>query len=161
MEKKDDVQKRTYIVHMAKSQMPASFDEHTHWYDSSLKSVSDSAEMLYTYNTVVHGFSTRLTVEESQSIESQPGILSMFPETKYELHTTRSPRFLGLDKTPNLFPVSESLTEIIVGVLDTGVWLEIKSFDDTGLGPVPSKCEREIYNLALGCGRSRTEDGRA
>ncbi|CAL5326170.1 unnamed protein product [Camellia sinensis] len=157
MEEKNDVQKRTYIVHMAKSQMPASFAEHTHWYDSSLKSVSDSAEMLYTYNTVVHGFSTRLTVEESQSLESQPGILSVFPETKYDLHTTRTPRFLGLDKTPNLFPVSESLTEIIVGVLDTGVWPEIKSFDDTGLGPVPSKwkgtCESGTNFTASNCNR--------
>ena len=104
-----------------------------------MKSIFDSVAMLYTYNTVVHGFSTILTFEESQSLESQPSILSMFPETKYEIHTTRTPKFLGLNKTPNLFPVSESLTEIIVGVLDTGVWPEIKSFDDTGLGPVPSK----------------------
>ncbi|KAL7193343.1 hypothetical protein ACSBR2_025032 [Camellia fascicularis] len=157
MEKKNDVQKRTYIVHMSKSQMPASFVEHTQWYDSSLKSVSDSAEMLYTYNTVVHGFSTRLTVEESQTLESQPGILCVFPETTYELHTTRTPKFLGLDKTPNLFPESDSMTEIIVGVLDTGVWPEIKSFDDTGLGPVPSKwkgtCESGTNFTASNCNR--------
>ncbi|KAL7199507.1 hypothetical protein ACSBR2_021731 [Camellia fascicularis] len=108
MEKKNNVQKRTYIVHMEKSQMPASFDEHTHWYGSSLKSVSDSAEMLYTYNIVVHGFSNRLTVEESQSLESQPGILGVFPETKYKLHTTRTPRFLGLDMNPDLLPKSDA-----------------------------------------------------
>ncbi|KAF5937070.1 hypothetical protein HYC85_024576 [Camellia sinensis] len=157
MEKKNNVQKRTYIVHMAKSQMPASFDEHTHWYDSSLKSVSDSAEMLYTYDIVVHGFSTRLTVEESQSLESQPGILGVFPETKYELHTTRTPRFLGLDMNPDLLPKSDAVSEIIVGVLDTGVWPEIKSFDDTGLGPVPSEwkgtCESGTNFTASNCNR--------
>ncbi|THG03146.1 subtilisin-like protease SBT1.7 [Camellia sinensis] len=157
MEKKNDVQKRTYIVHMAKSQMPASFDEHTQWYDSSLKSVSDSAEMLYTYNTVAHGFSTRLTVEESQSLKSQPGVLSVFPETKYELHTTRTPHFLGLDKNPDLLPKSNLVSEIIVGVLDTGVWPERKNFDDTGLGPVPSKwkgtCETGTNFTASNCNR--------
>ncbi|KAK3017817.1 hypothetical protein RJ639_003674 [Escallonia herrerae] len=97
-------QKKTYIVHMAKSQMPASYDDHTHWYDSSLKSVSDSAEMLYTYNLVAHGFSTRLSTEEARSLESRPGILSVLPELRYELHTTRTPEFLGLDKNADLFP---------------------------------------------------------
>ncbi|KAK3032903.1 hypothetical protein RJ639_034951 [Escallonia herrerae] len=97
-------QKKTYIVHMAKSQMPASYDDHTNWYDSSLKSVSDSAEMLYTYNLVAHGFSTRLSAEEARSLESRPGILSVLPELRYELHTTRTPEFLGLDKNADLFP---------------------------------------------------------
>ncbi|CAK9169656.1 unnamed protein product, partial [Ilex paraguariensis] len=96
--KKRNEQKKTYIVHIAKSEMPASFDDHTHWYESSLKSVSDSAEMLYTYNNVVHGFSTRLTDQEAESLVDQPGILSVLPEMKYELHTTRTPSFLGLDK---------------------------------------------------------------
>ncbi|KAL3833277.1 hypothetical protein ACJIZ3_008013 [Penstemon smallii] len=69
-------EKKTYIIHMAKSQMPTIFEDHTLWYDSSLKSVSDSAEVLYTYDTVIHGFSTRLTSEEARVMETRPGILS-------------------------------------------------------------------------------------
>ncbi|KAJ0097604.1 hypothetical protein Patl1_28569 [Pistacia atlantica] len=128
----------TYIVHMAKSQMPASFEHHAHWYDSSLKSVSGSAEMLYTYDNAIHGFSTRLTPEEARSLENQPGILSVLPELKYELHTTRTPQFLGLDKSADTFLESASGSDVIIGVLDTGVWPESKSFVDTGLGPLPS-----------------------
>ncbi|KAL5556841.1 hypothetical protein UlMin_039077 [Ulmus minor] len=131
-------ERRTYIVHMAKYQMPESFKLHSHWYDSSLQSVSDSAEMLYTYNNVLHGFSTRLTEEEAKSMEGQAGVLSVWPELKYELHTTRTPEFLGLGTADAMFPESESLSDVIIGVLDTGVWPESKSFDDTGLGPVPS-----------------------
>ncbi|KAK2660162.1 hypothetical protein Ddye_006695 [Dipteronia dyeriana] len=129
--------KKTYVIHMDRSNMPASFDDHFQWYDSSLKSVSDSAAMLYTYNNVIHGFSTRLTVEEVESLEKQPGILAVLPEARYELHTTRTPEFLGLGKSVALFPASDAVSEVIVGVLDTGVWPEIKSFDDSGLGPVP------------------------
>lgn len=141
MKNKKIDQRKTYIVHMAKSQMPESFDDHTHWYDSSLKSVSESAKMIYTYTNVLHGFSTRLTPQEAQSLEAQPGILAVLPELKYELHTTRTPEFLGLDKNANLFPQSDSASDVIVGVLDTGVWPESKSFDDTGLGPVPDSWE--------------------
>ncbi|KAH9755718.1 subtilisin-like protease SBT1.7 [Citrus sinensis] len=129
--------KKTYVVHMDKSTMPATFNDHFEWYDSSLKSVSASAAMLYTYKNVIHGFSTRLTAKEAESLQKQPGIVSVLPEVRYELHTTRTPEFLGLGKSETLFPTSEVQSEVIVGVLDTGVWPEIKSFDDTGMGPVP------------------------
>lgn len=136
-------ERKTYIVHMSKSEMPVSFQDHTHWYDSSLKSVSDSAEMLYTYNNVAHGYSTRLTKQEAESLENQPGILSVMPEVIYQLHTTRTPEFLGLDQNANLFPESKTASEVVVGVFDTGVWPESKSFDDSGLGPIPSSWKGE------------------
>lgn len=149
--------KKTYIVHMSKSEMPASFEHHTHWYDSSLKSVSDSAQMLYTYENAIHGFSTRLTPEEAGLLEAQPGILSVLPELQYELHTTRTPEFLGLDRTSNMVPESDSVSEVIIGVLDTGVWPESKSFLDTGLGPVPSNwkglCESGTNFTSAYCNR--------
>lgn len=150
-------QRNTYIVHMAKSEMPAGFQLHSHWYDSSLKSVSDSAQMLYTYDNVLHGFSTRLTADEAQSLEGHPGVLSVLPEVKYELHTTRTPEFLGLDKTAETVVESNAGGDVIVGVLDTGVWPESKSFDDAGFGPVPSSwkgaCEEGTNFTASNCNR--------
>lgn len=130
--------KRTYIIHMDKTNMPASFSDHLHWYDSSLKSVSNSAEMLYTYQHVAHGFSTMLTPQEADLLAEQPGILSVMPEVRYDLHTTRTPQFLGLDRTYSRSPASDKQSDVIIGVMDTGVWPELKSFDDAGLGPVPS-----------------------
>ncbi|XWS33524.1 hypothetical protein CRYUN_Cryun22dG0090600 [Craigia yunnanensis] len=155
LEKKNE--RKTYIVHMAKSEMPASYQHHNHWYDSSLKSVSDSAEMLYTYDNVIHGFSTQLTNEEAQQLESQVGILAVLPELRYELHTTRTPEFLGLSKAADLFPESDSASAIIIGVLDTGVWPESKSFADTGFGPIPSSwkgaCESGTNFSSSNCNR--------
>lgn len=149
--------KATYIVHMSKPEMPASFEHHTHWYESSLKSVSDSAQMLYTYENAIHGFSTRLTLAEAKLLESQPGILSVMLELRYELHTTRTPEFLGLDKSADLLPQSDSVSEVIIGVLDTGVWPESKSFLDTGFGPVPSswkgECESGTNFTTKNCNR--------
>lgn len=151
------MEKKTYIVHMAKSQMPDSFEDHAHWYDASLKSVSDSAEIVYVYRNAVHGFSARITAEEAENLENQPGILSVMPEVKYELHTTRTPSFLGLDKNAEFFPESDVASDVIVGVLDTGVWPESKSFDDNGLGPVPSSwkgaCESGTNFKASNCNR--------
>ncbi|KAF2295492.1 hypothetical protein GH714_033050 [Hevea brasiliensis] len=153
----EKVEKKTYIVHMSKSEMPASFEHHTHWYDSSLKSVSGSAQMLYSYDNAIHGFSTRLTPEEAELLQSQPGILSVLPELRYELHTTRTPEFLGLDKAADMFPESNSVSDVIIGVLDTGVWPESKSFVDIGMGPVPSswkgQCESGTNFTSANCNR--------
>ncbi|CDY18653.1 BnaA09g07420D [Brassica napus] len=151
-------QQATYIVHMAKSQMPSSFDQHSLWYDSSLRSVSESAEMIYTYNNAIHGFATRLTPEEADSLMTQPGVISVRQEQRYELHTTRTPLFLGLDvHNGGLFPETSTSSNLVVGVLDTGIWPESKSFSDEGYGPIPStwkgECEAGTNFTASLCNR--------
>ncbi|CAN1133839.1 Subtilisin-like protease SBT1.7 [Linum perenne] len=106
--------------------------------------------MIYTYNYAIHGYSARLTSAQAKLLQSQPGIFSVIPETRYELHTTHTPQFLGLDLAAELFPQADTVGEVVVGVLDTGVWPESKSFDDTGffakgyeatLGPVDESKE--------------------
>ena len=142
---KSQNEKITYIVHVAKSIMPTSFDHHSVWYKSILKSVSNSAEMLYTYDNAINGFSTSLTLEELQLLKIQTGILKVTPDQQYKLLTTRTPEFLGLDKIEKMFPTTNNNTDVVVGLLDTGVWPESKSFDDTGYGPIPrswkGRCE--------------------
>ncbi|WZZ36492.1 LOW QUALITY PROTEIN: hypothetical protein YC2023_019893 [Brassica napus] len=143
---------------MAQSQMPSGFDLHSLWYDSSLRSVSQSAQLLYTYANAIHGFSTRLTPEEADSLMTLPGVISVLPEHRYELHTTRTPLFLGLDvHNADLFPETGSSSDVVVRVLDTGVWPESKSFSDVGLGPVASTwrggCEAGTNFTASLCNR--------
>ncbi|KAG6515407.1 hypothetical protein ZIOFF_025819 [Zingiber officinale] len=153
-------EKGTYIVHMAKSQLPPGFAAHRHWYDASLRSVSDSADAIYYYDTVAHGFAARLSPAEARALSRRHGVLSVTPETRYELHTTRTPEFLGLvDRGANGFldvdsPIGD---DVVVGVLDTGVWPERRSFDDAELGPVPEswkgECEDSEDFPAVNCNR--------
>ncbi|XP_071709822.1 subtilisin-like protease SBT1.7 [Rutidosis leptorrhynchoides] len=134
---------KTYIVHMDKSVMPTTFSDHVQWYETSMKSVSKSTNMLYAYNKVIHGFSTRLTADEAKLLEQQHGIVSVQEEMIYELHTTRSPEFLGLERQEMMHSGPFSSSDVIVGVVDTGVWPGSKSLDDTGFGPVPSSWKGE------------------
>ncbi|CAI8606257.1 unnamed protein product [Vicia faba] len=149
--------KNTYIIHMDKSTMPETFTDHVNWFDTSLKSVSETAEILYTYKHIAHGFSTRLTHQEAETLSNQPGILSVIPELRYELHTTRTPQFLGLPQTNTLLPQSKQQSQVIIGILDTGIWPETKSLDDTGLGPIPSSwkgtCETGNNMNSSNCNR--------
>lgn len=141
--------KKTYIIQMDKLAKPDSFSNHLDWYSSKVKSIlSNSVEagmdkeerIIYTYQTAFHGVAAKLSQEEAQKLEEEEGVVAIFPDTKYQLHTTRSPTFLGLESTHSTNIWSEKLAnhDVIVGVLDTGVWPESESFNDTGMRPVPS-----------------------
>nr|DAD41141.1 TPA_asm: hypothetical protein HUJ06_015464 [Nelumbo nucifera] len=65
------------------------------------------------------------------------GVLSVFPSRTLQLHTTRSWNFMGLTAKTKRQPNAES--DVIVGVLDGGIWPESESFSDEGFGPPPKK----------------------
>ncbi|CAN0854498.1 Subtilisin-like protease SBT4.12 [Linum grandiflorum] len=54
------------------------------------------------------------------------------------IHTTRSWDFLGLPQ-PTSTPTVKAGSDVVVGVIDTGIWPESASFDDRGFGPPPAK----------------------
>ncbi|XP_004496644.1 subtilisin-like protease SBT1.3 [Cicer arietinum] len=146
--------KKTYIIQMDNSAKPDIFSNHQEWYTSKVKSVvyksleADEIDnniedrIIYNYNTAFQGMAAKLSQEEAKKLENEDGVVAIFPDTKYQLHTTRSPSFLGLEpiiQTKNNF--SKKLVDdhdVIVGVLDTGVWPESESFSDIGMKPVPS-----------------------
>ncbi|KAF2317334.1 hypothetical protein GH714_020300 [Hevea brasiliensis] len=121
---------------------PHSYSTHSDWYQS-LTSTSDS--LLYTYTTAFHGFAAYLDPEEAESLRNMDSVLNVFEDTLYSVQTTRTPQFLGLNSNFGLndgrkFQEIEQAThDVIVGVLDTGVWPESKSFDDTGLPEIPKR----------------------
>ncbi|KAM5557197.1 subtilisin-like protease SBT1.3 [Rosa sericea] len=143
---------QTYIIQMDKSAKPESFTTHLDWYSSKVNSVLNKPDkgddqnqdrIIYTYQTAFHGVAAQLSKQEADLLEQQDGVLAIFPEQKYQLHTTRSPLFLGLEPhdstTDNVWSQRVSDHDVIVGVLDTGVWPESQSFNDTGMSPVPRR----------------------
>ncbi|KAM7253436.1 hypothetical protein ACFE04_021590 [Oxalis oulophora] len=135
-----ETQLQTYIIRVQHDSKPSIFLTHKHWYQSCLSSVSvsASARILHTYDVVFHGFSARLTPTESNTLQKQPHIISIIPELVREVHTTRSPLFLGLKTSDNagLLKESDFGSELVIAVLDTGIWPERESFNDRDLGPV-------------------------
>ena len=64
-------------------------------------------------------------------------MVSVFPNRIYKPQTTRSWDFMGLSETHQPKPAFES--DVIIGILDTGIWPESPSFSDKGFGPPPKK----------------------
>ncbi|XP_065871827.1 subtilisin-like protease SBT3 [Euphorbia lathyris] len=136
--------RRAYIVHMDKSSMPASFSSHHDWYTSTLSSLSspDYGEPpvhLYTYKHVMDGFSVVLSQAHLDKLEELPSHIATFPESFGHRHTTHTPKFLGLNRNNGLWPASRFGDDIIIGVLDSGIWPESESFNDKNMPPVPQR----------------------
>ncbi|PKI46615.1 hypothetical protein CRG98_032957 [Punica granatum] len=93
--------------------------------------------VVHSYKRSFHGFVAKLKDHEVQKLAGAEGVVSVFPNEKYKLHTTRSWDFLGFTQQVDRQNTVE--TDIIVGVLDTGIWPASDSFRDDGLGPPPSK----------------------
>ncbi|KAL3343918.1 hypothetical protein AABB24_027442 [Solanum stoloniferum] len=133
---------KTFIVHVSISHKPHIFTTHHHWYSSILRSVSSfsqhSPHILYSYDRAVRGFSARLTFRQAEELRRVPGVVSVIPDRVRQLHTTHTPTFLGLEDSFGIWPYSDYADDVIVGVLDTGIWPERPSFSDEGLSPVPS-----------------------
>nr|GMC56009.1 subtilisin-like protease SBT5.3 [Ipomoea batatas] len=107
--------------------------------------------LLYTYTNGFSGFSARLTEEDARSIAQEPGVVSVFPDPILQLHTTRSWDFLHSFSDKKIFaatvrpkstrakPSSSGEADIIIGIMDSGIWPESASFNDDGIGPIPSR----------------------
>ncbi|KAL6144405.1 hypothetical protein ACLB2K_055098 [Fragaria x ananassa] len=170
---------KTFIVQVQPDSKPSVFPTHKHWYESSLSSLSsdEPTPLIHTYNTVFHGFSAKLSPSQAQKLQSLPHILALIPEQVRRLHTTRSPEFLGLRSTDTagLLKESDFGSDLVIGVIDTGVWPERQSFNDHDLGPVPSKwkgqcvagenfpassCNRKLIGARYFCGGYESTNGK-
>ncbi|KDP44852.1 hypothetical protein JCGZ_01352 [Jatropha curcas] len=129
---------QVYIVYMGdrpKSEIFAS-DHHANMLQQVLGS-DGSDSMIYSYKRGFNGFAAKLTNEEMLKLADMEGVVSVFPSEKKQLHTTRSWDFMGFSQQVRRNTIVES--DIIIGMLDTGIWPESESFNDEQFGPPPTK----------------------
>ncbi|XP_031285386.1 subtilisin-like protease SBT4.14 [Pistacia vera] len=106
---------------------------------SSVKRSETEAKdsILYSYTKSFNAFAASLSKIEVEKLTQVDQVLSVFPNRYYKLCTTKSWDFIGLSQTARRDLRTES--DIIVGLLDTGITPESESFKDTGFGPPPTK----------------------
>ncbi|KAM0856693.1 hypothetical protein ACQ4PT_048961 [Festuca glaucescens] len=102
--------------------------------------------VIYSYQRSLSGFVTRLTEDEKQKLSSTEGVVSIFrSRTHRRPLTTRSWDFLGFPKTSKQSLELEG--DVIIGMLDTGLWPDSPSFSDEGFGPPPSRWKGACHNF--------------
>ncbi|KAK2410135.1 subtilisin protease SBT3 [Trifolium repens] len=158
-------QSNNYIIHMDLLAMPKVFLNQHRWYESTLSQIttnniprSTSSKIIYTYNNVMNGFSASLSSEEHEALKISPGYISSIPDLPLKFDTTRSPQFIGLNSYKGAWPASDFGKDVIVGVIDSGIWPESESFNDEGMTKIPLKwkgrlCQFENTNNSSLCNK--------
>ncbi|XP_011102273.1 subtilisin-like protease SBT5.6 [Sesamum indicum] len=172
-------QRQVYIVYLGEHRHSHSgkqtweeIEEMHHSYLQAVKGSKEEAKacIIYSYKNVINGFSALLTPQEAATISEMEGVISVFHShpTKSRLHTTRSWHGMSLleanwDATRQPINPGRFLRRagygknVIVGVLDSGVWPESQSFNDEGMEPIPSSwkgiCESGVAFNSSHCNR--------
>ncbi|KAF3323078.1 subtilisin-like protease [Carex littledalei] len=145
-------QRTSYIVHTLNTSRPAHFLTQNEWYSSLIRSLPHSNKpdatvpkprIFYVYETAIQGFAATLTPEEAQMISENDGVIGVYEDVMFNIHTTHSPEFIGLNPDYGIWKESNLGDDVIIGLLDTGIWPESQSFNDSGLNPVGPRWQGE------------------
>ncbi|KAJ9680816.1 hypothetical protein PVL29_019969 [Vitis rotundifolia] len=165
--------KQTYIVHMDKAKITAldsMLGDSRKWYEEVMDSITELSteeeggeeetsppQLLYAYETAITGFAAKLSTKQLESLNKVEGFMSAVPDEILSLHTTHSPQFLGLHPWRGLWFAPHFTTDVIIGVIDSGIWPEHVSFHDWGMPPVPSRwkgvCEEGTNFTSSNCNK--------
>ncbi|KAI8000960.1 Subtilisin-like protease SBT5.6 [Camellia lanceoleosa] len=165
--------RQVYIVYIGEHSEEKTTHEIEDNHHSYLFSVKDSKEeakasLIYSYKNVINGFSALLTQDEASKLSEMKGVVSVFRShpKKHRLHTTRSWDFISLLEGRSgeaNHPYEELLhkasygKDVIVGMIDSGIWPESQSFSDEGMEPIPKswkgKCQTGVAFNKSHCNR--------
>ncbi|XP_042479860.1 subtilisin-like protease SBT4.3 [Macadamia integrifolia] len=118
---------------------------HLNILEQVLERSSARESLVCSYKNSFNGFAAKLTEQEQRKLRGMKGVVSVFPSRTLKLHTTRSWDFLGFPTTVRRVPTIES--NVIVGMIDSGIWPESESFTDNGFSPPPSKWKGACQNM--------------
>ncbi|CAN6802291.1 unnamed protein product [Brassica oleracea] len=135
---------KVHIVYLGEKQHddPKHVTESHHQMLSSLlgSEVEADDSMVHSYRHGFSGFAAKLTESQAKKIADSPDVVHVIPDSFYKLATTRTWDYLGLSvgNLTNLLNDTNMGDQVIIGFIDSGVWPESESFNDNGVGPVPS-----------------------
>ena len=108
-------------------------------HDEALRKAHGGAK-IYDYTYSFNGFAAKLTEKQAAALAKQSDVLAVTADELQEVHTSTTPTFLGLTDDNGLWAQLGGLTGnkkfpgagegIIIGVVDSGIWPQSKSFAD-------------------------------
>jgi hypothetical protein len=92
------------------------------------------SKKVYNYHYSFNGFAAKMTHAQAQKMKSVDGVVRVYADEARSLDTATTPDFLGLTGPGGLYDMGVKGEDVIIGIVDGGVWPESLSFSDrTGL----------------------------
>ena len=113
-----------------------------------------SAKVVHRYGFAFNGFAVQLTDAQAQALKTSTNVVAVVESEIRKVDTTHTPEFLGISKPGGLWSqldansVAVKGENVIIGVIDSGVWPEDPSFGDKESGGKPvaySQSGTQVY----------------
>ncbi|MGD8855631.1 MAG: protease inhibitor I9 family protein, partial [Chloroflexota bacterium] len=114
----NDAKVKRYVKHL----------ENQH--DQSLQRVNARNGKIYSYAYSFNGYAADLTAAQAKAIKAQPGVLQVWENEEVFADTATTPDFLGLTAEGGLWDMGYTGEDVIIGIVDSGIWPESMSFTD-------------------------------
>jgi len=109
-------------------------------HDAAIRKVHGGAK-IYDYAYSFNGFAAKLTEKQAAALRKQSDVIAVTKDQLQNVQTSTTPTFLGLTDQPNGLwaklggPTADKKgsgagENIVIGVVDSGIWPEAKSFSD-------------------------------
>ncbi len=112
-------------------------DELTNAISSAVRKAVPNADIRESFRTVYGGVAARVPANEVADLLAVDGVVAVQRDKLEEPQTDATPEFIGAtDVWPTIGGSTNAASNVVVGVIDSGIWPEHPSFADNGL-PAP------------------------
>lgn len=98
-------------------------------HDRALAAVGGGSK-IYDYTFSFNGFAARITPSQAAELAARSDVVNVWADELRQLTTENSPGFLGLTRPSGLYDQDIFGEDVIIGVIDTGIWPEHPGFSD-------------------------------
>ncbi|WP_414830397.1 S8 family serine peptidase [Alteromonas sp. H39] len=86
--------------------------------------------IIHSYSHTYNGFSARLTDSQVNALKNHPDVANVYQDELHQPDTANTPEFLGLTGPGGQHTLGIKGEDVIVGILDSGIWPENPSFSE-------------------------------
>lgn len=91
---------------------------------------SAGAKKVYSYRYALNGFAARMTAADAQMLKKDPDVVNVWKDEIRKLQTDTSPTYIGITEGGQAWSKGLTGENVVIGIVDTGVWPEHPSFAD-------------------------------
>ena len=96
--------------------------------DATIESVGGSK--VYSYRYAFNGFAARMSAADAEALRGRGNVVNVWKDEIRQLQTDNSTDFIGLTEGGEAWSKGYTGEDVVIGIVDTGVWPEHPSFAD-------------------------------
>ena len=91
---------------------------------------SVGAQQVYSYRYAINGFAARMTSADAERLKKNPNVMNVWKDELRQLQTDTSPTYIGITEGGQAWSKGLTGENVVIGIVDSGVWPEHPSFAD-------------------------------